>query len=275
MYLLVSLCAFVAVNTETVSIFAFDLKAAFFALIGFVLNQIWSAFRARRIDVPWTATFQKINPQTPFVTATDVQVLVGGTPCNNLLSCQVQLRNESSRDIESLDILFTFIEPFQVIEGHGGLASSAKAALFSEDFQKTIKVVRELPEEERKKHTSYPYLGRNREFNLPSLNRSEVANFNFWINANDPKALAEILVTTEKSGVRLISRRANFQPLDVALLKASLPFGLILAALAVVAITRLDLSPITLALLSCAIGAGTGFLGLAALFFVRAMKKLV
>lgn len=252
-----------------------DLKAALFATLGFALNQLWSAFRSRRIAVPWTATFQKANPKFPLPTGANVQVLVGGIACKNLSSCQVQLWNESSRDIEKLDVLFTFNEPFQVVEGQGGLVSSAKAALYSEGFQKTMKAVLDLPESDRQKHLSYSYLIRNREFHLPSMNRGDSARFSFWINADDEKASVVVLVTTERSGIRLVSRKANFQPLDIGLLKTVIPLGLVVAVSASIAVARLGLSPVSLALTCCGIGAGTGILGVLAFFLVRVIKRLV
>lgn len=264
----------VAAPPET-SILSIDLKAALFALVGFVLNQLWTAFRSRRIAVPWTATFQKVNPQFPLVTGGSVEVLVGKVACKNLVFCQVQLWNESSRDVEKLDVLFTFNEPFQLIEGHGGLVSSAKASHFSDGFQRTIKVVADLPEAERSKHASYPYLMRNREFHLPSLNRGDSAKFSFWVNADDEKAIAEVTVTTERSGVRLVSRKANVQPLDVNVLKAAIPVGILVAACATIGVAQLGLSTMALALTSCAIGAGTGLIGLLALFTMRALKRLI
>ncbi|MCM2274941.1 MAG: hypothetical protein NDI75_09140 [Candidatus Didemnitutus sp.] len=264
----------VLASPET-SILSIDLKAALFTFAGFVLNQLWSAFRSRRIAVPWTATFQKVNPQFPLVTGGNVEVLVGKVPCKNLVSCQVQLWNESSRDIEKLDVLFTFNEPFQFIESHGGLVCSAKSSLFSDGFQRTIKVVANLPEAERSKHSSYPYLMRNREFHLPSLNRGDSAKFSFWVNADDEKAIPEVTVTTEKSGVRLVSRKANFQPLDVNVLKVAIPVGILVATCATIGVAQLGLSTMALALTSCAIGAGTGLIGLLVLFIVRVLKRLI
>lgn len=261
--------------SSEISILSLDLKAALFALAGFVLNQLWSAFRSRRVAVPWTATFQRVNPQFPLITGGNVEVLVGKVACKNLVFCQVQLWNESSRDVEKLDVLFTFNDPFQLIESHGGLVSSAKASLFSDGFQRTIKVLADLSEAERSKHASYPYLVRNREFHLPSLNRGDSAKFAFWLNADDENAIPVVTVTTERPGVRLVSRKVNFQPLDVNVLKVAVPVGILVAACATIGVAQLGLPTMALALTSCAIGAGTGLIGLMILFAMRALKRLI
>lgn len=258
-----------------VSAYIPDLKSALYAIFGFGANQAWSAFRTRRVSVPWTATFQKVNPETSLLTGAAIEVLVGGVARKNLLFCQVQLWNESSRDVEKLDLLFTFNEPFEVLDGHGGLISSAKAAQFSDGFKATIDSVAKTQDAERAKHLSVPYLRRNREFHLASLNRGESARFSFWINADDCKAVAEVWVTTEKSGVRLISRKADVRPLDWGLIKIAVPAGLIVAALAVVWITQFELSRTALALVCCAVGACAGILGILVLLGLRALKRLI
>jgi hypothetical protein len=251
-----------------------DLKAVIYAVGGFLLSHVWAVFRARRASVSWTATFQKITPSLELVSS-KISILLNDHPCQNLQWCQVAICNESGRDIESFDLLFTFFEPFAILEGHGSVASSAKNLFLSNGFVATATNVSALPEADRSKNASFQYLHRNREFHLLALNRGEKATFNFWINSSAPNDAPRVLMTTEKAGVKLVSRPSRLQMLDFALFKTVIPIGLLLSLAVAFTLSKIDLSPLTLALGCCFSGCCSGLIGIVVVLGFRRLKQFI
>src|SRR5258708_13927659 len=149
-----------------------DLKAVIYGALGFVVNLIWLIFRNRRIAVTWTATFQPIRPVGHEPISSKVSVLVNALPALNLQLCQITVTNDSSRDIENMDLVFQFYTPFIVVEGPVSITTSAKNLLFIESFQNTAMAVAEMTEGTRTSNPSYDYLVSCRDDNLPALNRA-------------------------------------------------------------------------------------------------------
>lgn len=243
------------------------------AVAGGLLTHLWSQYRARRIILSWTANFQKISPQGSDPIFSKIQVLLHSQTCQNLYSCQITVLNESPRDVDEFDILFTFQNSYIILDGQGSISTSAKTLLFSQAYQETVRLIQQLPEPDRPRHQSYNFVVQNREFHLPSLNRGGTATFTFLINSNALNQIASVVVTTEKNGVKLLSRPAQPNLLGVPLKLAS-PLGIIVAIVLVFAIAHLDLSPTASAFLGFLIGATALLLGIFLIRLLRFLKTL-
>jgi hypothetical protein len=126
--------------------------------------------------------------------ASKIAVRFNDVPCLNLNTCLIVLSNESGRDVDDLDVLFTFNEPFAIGEATGAVSESAKALLLSKQHLETVSAMRSLSDAERSAHPSWKYVMRNREFHIPALNRGQTATFNFWINSSTPTDVPQVQV---------------------------------------------------------------------------------
>lgn len=246
---------------------------AVFAIIGGLLSHLWSQYRARRITLSWTANFQKISPQGADPIFSKIQVSLNSQTHQNLYSCQLTILNESPRDVEEFDILINFQNSYTILHGQGGISTSAKTLSFSQPFQQTIQIVQQLSDSDRQGHPSYNYVVQNREFHLPSLNRGDSAIFTFLIDSTAPNQIASVLVTTEKKGVKLLSRPAQPNLFGVSLQLAT-PVGIIAAILLVFVISYLSLSSTASAFLGFAVGALALLLGLFLIKLFRFLKNI-
>jgi hypothetical protein len=251
-----------------------DVKSVFYAGASFVATLIWGAIRARRIALAWTATFQPFKPSAQPISS-KVSVLVNNQPALNLHSCFIVLTNESARDIEKLDLLIQFQTPFVIVDGGGGIETSSKALLYSADFYATLQAVAALPEVSRPAHESYDYLTRSREFHVPALNRGEKINLLFWINSASATAVPFVVVSTEKAGVRMVSRKADIRPLNMAQLRAGLYLGIPLALLYAYIMSRAELTQLQLAFLCVFGGLLAGAVGIALQAFIHWLRRIV
>ncbi len=252
-----------------------DWKAFSYALVGFLLNHIWAVFRNRRIPIAWTATFQRIAAVNSGPTNFKLVIQLDSVPCTNVQCCQINACNESGRDISAMDILITFNPEFSIVEATGSINTSAKTLLLSSDFIRTQEVVSAVPKDDRPRHPSMAYLLRNKEFHLPALNRGEVVSFLFWINSTNPNAVPTVNLTTEKVGVKMVSRPAEIRVFDWALAKRTMPFGAFVAVLLALMLSNLALSASTVAVISCLLGASFSLLGLWMRAIVRLLTRFV
>ncbi|HWA24495.1 MAG TPA: hypothetical protein VG734_02390 [Lacunisphaera sp.] len=252
-----------------------DFKSTVYGAIGLLASLIWSAIRARRVSVAWTAVFQAIRPVGAAPVSSKVSVLVNDQPALNLHSCQITVVNESSRDIENIDLLFTFYAPFSIVEGTGGLADSGKALLLSDGFQKTVAGVLATPEATRTTTPQYEYVVRNREFHLAALNRGETASFMFWVNSPAATDNPIVVVTTEKVGVKMISRPAKFRPLNVTAVKVALLIGVPIALLWACGVSLTGLPPLTMSFVAMLGGLLSGAFGFGIAALIRWVRRVI
>jgi hypothetical protein len=246
---------------------------AAFAVLGGLLSHLWSQFRARRIVLSWTANFQKISPQGSDPFFSNIQVLLHSQPSKDLYSCQITILNESPRDVDEFDVLFTFQNSYVIVNGQGNISTSAKTLSLSQGFQETVRVVQQQPEANRQTHKSYNFVVQNREFHLPSLNRRGSATFTFFIDSKIPNEIASVIVTTEKKGVKLVSRPAQPKMLGVPMKQAT-AVGIIFAILLVFAISYLALSSTASAFLGFFVGISALLLGILFIRLFRFLKNL-
>lgn len=174
-----------------------------------------------------------------------------------------------------MDVAFQFFAPFVVVEGRGAIATSAKNLLLSESFQRTAKVIGELPEAARVSNPSFDYLLRCREFNITALNRGETASFTFWINSPQSADIPRVLSTTEKAGVKLLSRPADIRPLNIAQLKGAILLGVPCSALCAYGVSLTGLSPLSIAILSLVSGILCGAFGFLLIALLRLIRRLL
>ena len=243
------------------------------ALGGGLATHIWSQIRARRMTLSWTANFQKITPPGDDSFASKIQVLVNNQPAQNVYSCQITVLNESIRDVDEFDILFTFQNSFSIQHAQGALSASAKTLGLSPAFQGTVENLRSLGEAERNAHASFNYVMENREFRLPSLNRSASATFTFLISSKLSDKDAKVVMTSEKKGIRLVLRPAQPMLAGVRLLDC-VGWGLILTPSLVYVIAHLNLSPVTIAFLCFLVGIFAALFGILFLKLLRFIKNL-
>lgn len=243
------------------------------AFAGGLTTHIWNQIRARRITLSWTANFQKITPQGTDSFSSKIQVLVNNQPAQNVYSCQITVLNESLRDVDEFDMLFTFLNSFSIQHAQGALFESAKTLDLSPAFHGTVEILKPLGEAVRTAHPSFSYVMENREFRLPSLNRGASATFTFLISSKLSDNDAKVLVTSEKKGVRLVLRPAQPMLAGVRLLDC-VAWGLILTPGLVYVIARLDLSPVTIAFLCFLVGVLAGLFGIIIVRLLRFIKNL-
>jgi hypothetical protein len=242
-------------------------------ILGAFFMHLWSKFRARRIALSWTANFQKLSPQGAEPIFSKIQVLLDGKPCQNLYSCNIIVRNESSQDIDDFDLLFSFQKTFLILHGQGSISSSAKNLLVSRNFFDTAKIIHDLPEDQRPKHNSYSYVTQHREFHLAALNRGTSVNFTFLINAETPDESPTVRVTTEKKGIKLVLRSAMPRVWDVSLISAAV-WGIFTSIILVFFVSRLGLSAGIIAFICFGIGATSTAFGIVAGRLARFLKSI-
>jgi hypothetical protein len=253
-----------------------DTKAIAYAIVAFLGTQIWAAIRNRRIAIAWTATFQRLTPYatTPQFSGL-LSVLWNGTPCPNLWSCEVVLRNESNRDLDASDVLFTFNDSFIVIKDQSGIRTSAKTLRWSAEFDGLSAKLGAMPEPDRPKHQSWAYAVRNREYHLPALDRGAEAVFTFWIHGADQNCNPSVKVSSEKGGLRLISRKADHRALDVAEIRRGLVVGVLLTVPVVWGLSHSDMSPLTIGWSTFVTGVCVGAIGIVGLKLFRSMLRYI
>lgn len=114
----------------------------------------------------------------------------------------------------------------------------------------------------------------NREYHLTTLNRGQSAAFNFWVNSNVPQASPVLNVTTEKSGVRLISRPSRMLNFDRSQLLPMVVVGIGVAVPLVYYIAVSSLSGLTKVGAAFAIGITYNGLGFLVLQLIRLFRRL-
>jgi hypothetical protein len=261
-------------DPETMDL-TFGTKAtnALFAIAGGLVTHLWSKYRERRIILSWTANFQRLMPEASDPISSKIQVLVHSRLNQNLYSCQITILNESSRDVDELEILFTFQNSYFVLHDQGSISTSAKTLFRSRDYQNTVQEILKLPEPDRQKHISWDYVNTNREFHLPSLNRGSSATFTFLIDSNVPNQVASVIVTSEKKGVKLLSRPAQPHIFGVPL-KLATPWGILIAVILVFIVSRFGLSSTKLAFLCFLLGTASLLFGIGLIRMFRLLRTM-
>jgi hypothetical protein len=169
-------------------------------------------------------------------------------------------------------VVVAFDPPFAIIDSVAGLDTSAKRLLLTQEFINTTNLVMALPADQQAKHISTEYVARSREIRFPAFNRGESATLKFWVHSPLAGVAPSVRVTTEKAGVKIISRPALVQGLNVTELKKALPIGVSVALVGTYAVAMIPMSPIKLAFAGCLIGTASGTFGFAVLKLVRSVK---
>lgn len=184
------------------------LSSLILLVFGGLLTHWFGKIQSRSKRLSWSATFQKILTGEPSDFASQkVTLFWGEHKCTNARTCEIELRNESGRDVEDLDVLVTFNSPFIIVEVDAGLLHSRKNLLVSPAYQKTLAYVAGLPQEQRALNPSGKYIQHNREFRIPALNRGCAAKFILLVVSTINGVEAEATLSTEKVGVKLIQKR--------------------------------------------------------------------
>jgi hypothetical protein len=179
------------------------------AIVGALVVHIWGRFRGRLVTVGYTAQVQSLAISASDATLGTVEVTHNGQLARNLYLVSVQIANDSTRDFADFEVQIGFRDGTEFLSGVGMIQGSLRILPLAPDFGQSIVDYLALPPGQRTEAARMP-LVRNRIFTLPVLNRSEVANFAFLVDAPHG-VFPDLQVFTQHEGARLRARPARPQ----------------------------------------------------------------
>jgi len=155
----------------------------------------------RFIPLRWSAHIGSVAVSGTDATLGHVEVKLNGQAVNNLYLVTIDLGNETSQDLSDVELQVGFRDGTVFLSGGGGVQGSLRSVPFAEDFAQTVAQYLALPPDQQTE-AALQQLSTNRIFRIPVLNRGDMANFAFLVDA--PHGIyPELQVSTQHRGVKL------------------------------------------------------------------------
>lgn len=152
------------------------MREIFLVLLGVIADQLWRKFRERKTRLRWSDEFQRLAMAREDDRFGRIEVLYNGDPVRDLHVGQVQIENESNRDLEDVAVNLATSEGGQFLATAGQVQGSLEELPLTDTFVTLAEEFHRTDDDERREQLR-EHLTTRRDYRIPVLNRGEVAQF--------------------------------------------------------------------------------------------------
>jgi hypothetical protein len=201
-----------------------------FTVLGVLLKSAYDRFVRRMVRLRWYPVWTQIATTMPPLGG-ELKILYNGNAVTDLHHVQVTIENESSRDLENLEVDLHFRTNAEFLNSQHQLRSSKKALDLSHKWQTSVQKFISGSDPGLR-----PFVAKHRPIVVPVLNRGDAIEFNALIQM-PPGTVNRVELTCMSKGVRAIEQKPGARFLS-ATPKESFVIGQIVTIATMVAIGR-------------------------------------
>mgnify|MGYP003656234771 CR=1 FL=1 len=176
------------------------------AVLGLLIAKLWSKYRGRVIPIRFESHVQSLAISSNDSFYGNVEVMYNGRQASNLYMANVEISNESHKDLVDVEVQIGFRDGTTFLSGGGIISGSLSNLSFAPGFQRELQKYLDLPENEKTPEMIEPLI-KNRFFNIPVLNRGATASFTFLVEEIEG-IFPQPVVSIQHEGVKLSERPA-------------------------------------------------------------------
>lgn len=174
-----------------------------------LLHQAWRRFKRRLITLRWTHSYQLIAVSANDPVVGTIQIIRNGHPVFNVMTCSLQIANDSNKDVTNLLLDIGFSDGTIILGEKGSVnAAPGNTVFHSDEFTRAATAILQIPEEDRPQNPEFNRLIPYRQYRIPVLNRYSVCDLELTVQRQpDMTMQRDIYVSCNHEGLQLVPER--------------------------------------------------------------------